>query len=478
MKFITLASSLALIAGSVLGIDSKTVVCTPVEVVNSNILFAANNNTLYKYTIPDLSLQLTSSGELLCQPGSIQGSNVVFAQDLSNTNSIAYTTSTLVPTKSNSPAPVTVPYYITYGGGSVSDGDDKYTYSNGVLTHTNKGAVVETLNLGTTDNVAAYISFDVDVQNRIHLATRTSQGRGGSELTYYTITRSPLALVRCGVKLPNTVLSGCPVAANQCAVPVTLDFKIQNDIVTYLWSIVKGESDFEVTAVSYDAKCNVLNSVPLGSTLQPVSRCSAVVAPGCGASTSAPTTSAPSTSTTSAPATSAAPTTTSAPATSATPTTNAPSTGLPVCGANQNLSGDNLASPARKVLASSSCENQNLSGDNNASPARRFRNTVCSGHGQCDANKVCQCASGFEGANCENACIPASTTTSAPSTTKAPTSAPVTTTVAPTTTNAPTTKAPSQNESGENTAREDASSASAVVAGAIGAAAVAAAALL
>ncbi|KAL0486189.1 hypothetical protein AKO1_001816 [Acrasis kona] len=461
MKFIALASSLAFVAGSVFGIDSETVVCTPVQVVNSNNLYAANNNTLYKYTIPDLSLQLKSSGELLCQPGSQQGDNVVFAQNLQNTNSISYTTSGLVPTKSNIPAPYTTPYYVEFGGGSVTDGDDKYTYSNGVLTHTRKDVVVESLDLKTTDNVAAYISLDKDVSNRIHLATRTSQGRGGSELTYYTIIKSPLALVRCGVKLPGTVLSGCPVQANMCAVPVTLDFKIQNDIVTYLWSIVKENNDFQVTAVSYDAKCNVLNSVPLGSTLEPVARCANVVAPGCGATTSAPTSSAPST-TSSAPATSSEPTTTSLPA------------GLPICGANQNLSGDNNASPARKVLtASSSCENQNLSGDNNASPVRRFRSAICSGHGKCDANKMCQCESGFEGANCENACIHASTTTPAPSTTKAPS-----TTSVPTTTNTPTesTKVPTQNESGEDTSREEnVSSASTIVAGAVGAAAVAAA---
>ncbi|KAL0490505.1 hypothetical protein AKO1_002809 [Acrasis kona] len=465
MKFIALASSLALVAGSVFGIDSQTVVCTPVQVVDSNNLYASNNNTLYKYTIPDLNLQQKSAGELLCQPGSIQGDNVVFAQNLMNTNSISYTTSALVPTKSSNPAPATVPYFLEFGGGSVSDGDDKYTFANGVLTHTKKDVLVGSLTLNT-DNVAAYISFDKEVQNRIHLATRTSQGRGGTELTYYTLTKSPLALVRCGVKLPGTVLSGCPVAANQCAVPVTLDFKIQNDIVTYLWSIVKEDNDFQVTAVTYDAKCNVLNSVPLGSSLEPVARCPNVVAPGCGATTSTPTTSAPIT--------------TSAPLTSGAPTTTSPPTGLPICGANQNLSGDNLASPARSVLtASSSCENQNLSGDNNASPARRFRNAVCSGHGQCDSNKVCQCVSGFEGANCENACIPA-TTTSAPANTKAPSttsSAPATTTTAPTTTKA-STKAPSQNESGEDTSREDASSASTIVVGAVGAAAVAAAALL
>ncbi|KAL0490463.1 hypothetical protein AKO1_009557 [Acrasis kona] len=168
-------------------------------------------------------------------------------------------------------------------------------------------------------------------------------------------------------------------------------------------------------------------------------------------------------STTSAPTQSMTPSTTPSPSSSSQPTTV-----LPIClptPINNNLSGDNNASPARRTQTSSSC-NANLSGDNNASPARLLRSAVCSGKGGC-VNGVCVCNVGFRGENCEEQfCIPA---TSSPTTTNVPT------TTRPITTTTSVTKTPTQNESGEDNSKESANTATTIVAGAVGAAAIAAA---
>ncbi len=102
------------------------------------------------------------------------------------------------------------------------------------------------------------------------------------------------------------------------------------------------------------------------------------------------------------------------------------------CGAN--ISGPNQATPGRRAKRTSASCSANISGPNNASPAKRLskllrQSTVCSGNGVCDGD-TCVCNAGFEGDECEVACIES---TQAP-TTAAPTVAP--------TTAAPSTAAP------------------------------------
>ncbi|KAL0476421.1 hypothetical protein AKO1_006296 [Acrasis kona] len=114
--------------------------------------------------------------------------------------------------------------------------------------------------------------------------------------------------------------------------------------------------------------------------------------------------------------------------------------------------------PEPTVCTPCTCGEENLSGDNHASPARRLR------HNDCPTCKLC----------------PTSTQPPTQPPTQQPTQSPVVEpTPKPTTTATPdTTKAPSQHESGEDTAREDTSSASIVAASAIGAVAAAAVAIL
>ncbi|KAL0489564.1 ribosomal protein S3 [Acrasis kona] len=321
-----IATTAILLFTLVLAVPRDDVVCTPQQVVTNNNLFVTLSSSLYKYSLPDLNLQQTSAGELVCYPGTASGNKVTFGNDQQNTKSISFDVSNLASTKSNTPAPFSTPYFIAFGGGSVTEGEDTYTYTTGALVHTKNGVEVERLAIPTTDNSAAYISFDNQVENRIHLATRTTQGRGGSALTYYAITKSPLALVRCGKLLPRTTNSGCPVAPTGCGVDVLLDIFIQNDIVSYVVSIAV-DTDFQVTLFSYDARCDTLQQILIGSSLPSTVRCNSVVSSTCG--TAAPT--------------SLAPTTTGAPTTA--PSSSAPSSSAPSPSAvgPQNESGENFA---------------------------------------------------------------------------------------------------------------------------------------
>ena len=140
--------------------------------------------------------------------------------------------------------------------------------------------------------------------------------------------------------------------------------------------------------------------------------------------------------------------TTAAPSTAA-PTTSAPSTAAPT------TSAPSTAAPTTSTAApvSPSCSSANVSGPNVASPARRLRQaSQCSGNGVC-SGQSCVCNAGFSGLDCETA----TTTTTAPST------------AAPTTTSAPT-----ENTSGDNNARATSSATKvASVAGLMGVAAAA-----
>ncbi|KAL0488512.1 hypothetical protein AKO1_015717 [Acrasis kona] len=196
--------------------------------------------------------------------------------------------------------------------------------------------------------------------------------------------------------------------------------------------------------------------------------------------TYAPTTSAPTTvapTTTSPPVNLTPRPTTSVPTPSSPQTSESPKPSLPVCSAN--LSGDNNASPARRVK-SNTCS-ANLSGDNNASPARRFRKTLteaCNGNGYCSEGS-CVCKPGFQGADCEEQCVQVNPCWTCPSgfvhwyetelikapgddrcacvpgsSTSAPTTLPPVQLTPRPTTSAPTTRAPTQNESGDDLSRE------------------------
>ncbi len=245
----------------------------------TDILFVGYEKSSYKYTIPDLSLQISKSyNQFICGPASFIDNTLTFAASQMNTNSTTLSVIDLSITgQSPNPAPFNTPFAVDCI--TVNDSEFCFGNANNVssITRRTGGNIVETLQLPIADTQAYLIYADPVVTGRIHVATHTCQYRGCSILQYYALSTSPsLSIARGPIALPHTVSSGCPVEPTGCGVDVLLSgtFNIKNDIVTYAWSISE-DGEFKVTIVAYDARCDVLNSVRIGSTLQPIARCAA-----------------------------------------------------------------------------------------------------------------------------------------------------------------------------------------------------------
>jgi hypothetical protein len=276
MRFIFIAA-IAIIASVV---SAQNIVCFPTGVQTANSLYIAYNKAAYKYSLPDLNLKASKNyNQYLCSPGTFGNNLVRFAAGQQNTNSTSLNPDNLsIVSQSNSPAPYPSPFSTDCV--SVNGNQYCFNYANGAASVQKKSGnnVVETLHLLVADASAYFIIADPDVSGRIHLATRTCQGRGCSILTYYAISTGPLRIDRGPNQLAHTVGSGCPVQPNQCAVDVLLYINVRNDIVSYIWSILEN-SEYKVTVVSYDVRCNKLLSVRIGSSLAAASRCSPTAGP-------------------------------------------------------------------------------------------------------------------------------------------------------------------------------------------------------
>ncbi len=318
MKSMLLLAAVTLMSTAFVAADD--IICYPAAVQSpADLLFVSFQSSAYKYTIPDLSLQITKSyNQYLCGPGSLANNVLTFAGNQENSNSTNLSVVDLsITSQSDQPAP----YPNSYPTSCVTIGTDDYCfdYSNdrAAIVRKTGGQVAETIVLPVADTSAYGIITDPDVAGRIHVATHTCQYRGCTQLQYYAIATNPMAIVTGPVALPGTVGSGCPVQPSLCSGDVLLTgtFNARNDIVSYAYSN-GANNEFKVNLVTVDARCEgAVNSVVLGSTLQPVARCQvSTVAP----STDAPSTVAPSTSAPSAEPTTGAPTT-------AAPSTVAPS---------------------------------------------------------------------------------------------------------------------------------------------------------
>jgi hypothetical protein len=330
MKTILLAT---LLLATAITADTITVPCAPTAVAGTNSFFIAYLSDAYKYSLPDLNLQLHKSyNQQLCPPSSFSGSDLVFAGDQLNDNSTKLSSSDLsIIAQSDSPAPNPgLPYECK------TIGSDQYClyYDTGLsyIQRKNGDNVVESIKLPKNDTSAYYLDIDADIPSRLNLITVTSFGRGSTTMTYFGLNINPLTVVYGPKELPNTQGNGCPLPPQQCDVSVVLQISVRNDIVSYIWSILE-DNIFKVNVQSYDARCDIIRNVPLADSLAASSRCET------GSSSAAPSTGVPSTSAVpSSPASTSSPTTSSSPASS---TTTAP---------GANISGDNNAKEASSAI--------------------------------------------------------------------------------------------------------------------------------
>ncbi len=276
---------------SIAFVAADDIVCYPTAVQSAaDLLFVSFQSSAYKYTIPDLSLQITKSyNQYLCVPGSLANNVLTFAGNQENTNSTNLSVVDLsISSQSDQPAPIPNSYSQT----CVTIGTDDYCfdYSNdrAAIARKTGGQVAETMVLPIADTTAYVVIADPDVAGRIHVATYSCRYRGCTQLEYYAIATNPLSIVSGPIALPGTLAKfGCPTPPNQCFSDVLLTgtFDARNDIVSYAYSN-GANNEFKVYLVTVDARCEgAVKSVLLGSTLQPVARCQT---PAVATSTSAP----------------------------------------------------------------------------------------------------------------------------------------------------------------------------------------------
>ena len=265
--------------------SAQQIYCYPASVQSASNLYISFDSAAYKYSIPDLNRQVQRSyNQHLCYPATLNTNFVTFAASSTNTNSTNLNANDLtVANQHNSAAP----YRPSYSTDCVSMGSFSYcfmTANNVSFVQRKVGqTVVETLTLPIYNTQAEFITTDPDVAGRIHLATKTCQYRGCSQLQYYALAVGPLRIYRGPKALPNTVNSGCPVEPASCGVDVVITgtLQVRNDIVSYIWSISQN-NQYKVTVVTYDARCDSFKSVALGQSLAAAARC--------GTTTSGPTT--------------------------------------------------------------------------------------------------------------------------------------------------------------------------------------------
>jgi hypothetical protein len=295
MKTVLLLLSLAYVA------VANVYDCYPASVQAHSFVFTSFNNTLYKYSVPDLNLKAskTVTDRNICGPAVVYnfGTSFVppnlveFSGSPNNDNAIDFSQDDLsIVNQGAFPVPVSSVYgnsfYTSTSCVGFSDNSGSYCfeYANGVSSFVRKvnDQVVESVALSSNDNSLYGISTDIDVAGRINVVTHTCQYRGCTQLQYFAIGTNPLRVVKGPVALPHTVNSGCPVEPANCAVDVLIQgtFSVRNDIVTYVYSILDN-GVYKVNLVSYDASCDVTNIVLLGSSLPSANRCSSAPGPNC-----------------------------------------------------------------------------------------------------------------------------------------------------------------------------------------------------
>ncbi|KAL0487673.1 RING finger protein [Acrasis kona] len=273
--------------------------CLPFSMQGSSALYSAFGSSVYKYSLPDLNVELQKTFPFeVCPPGKMNDDTFVVSTKVDDFKSSELSTSdlSLVSQSADSAPAGDYPYFFKYGSGCVVKGSDKYCFNYdspsqlSSVQHISNGYSEEILRLPKNDSSAAYISFDSEVDGRIHLATQTCNKKGCSVMTYYKLSTNPISISSGPVQLSNTENNNCATHPLLCQVSVLLDFHAQNDMVTYIWS-KSNDNVSKVTVQNYDAKCNLMYTTELGQSSNAVpGRCTeAVVA----VSTTIPPTEAP-----------------------------------------------------------------------------------------------------------------------------------------------------------------------------------------
>ncbi|KAL0486367.1 hypothetical protein AKO1_001989, partial [Acrasis kona] len=280
MEYITknkynMFKTLALLSIIALALAQQTYDCYPTSAADGNYYYVSFQKDLYKYSKHDLKLvQKKTFSVNLCAPATIRDGILIFAgsnrnSDRSNIRAIDLA---LLSTESGA-APYTAALVGTSAQTQVAAIENSiYTFvpnngSNYVSKRYYNEEQEVRVNLQSYSDTYGNIVVDPYVPNRLHAITQSCMYRGCDAYKYYRL-ESKYNLFRgsSGVRLNNTITSGCPVPPSGCGVPVLLSFQLSNDVANWVWSIATDQG-YKVYIENYDAKCNTKKQVLLGGSL-------------------------------------------------------------------------------------------------------------------------------------------------------------------------------------------------------------------
>ncbi|PRP79743.1 hypothetical protein PROFUN_12677 [Planoprotostelium fungivorum] len=233
---------------------------------------------LYTFALPSLDLVNTifQAGKTFSAPASFDGRFANYGDGTSGTNGFptgSYKEDTFnnfaLTYLPNTPPPAdpdvfAAPTTVTDAAGN------SYTFNSGDAT--TKATVTKTSPSGTLLATATLASphlangqystllraFSLQ-GSTLYLVAAQGAGRGTFDYDYYSFAASDLTILEGPVSLPNSYLSGCPVAPRGCGVAVVEKLTVINGLVVYTYSNATfngvGPGPFQIYVVSYSAQC-------------------------------------------------------------------------------------------------------------------------------------------------------------------------------------------------------------------------------